>query len=224
LQITDGILRESPNSLPDVYQKNKEIFNQFNSGGRYVTNELLLCLSDAMGLKGTDRFESCHRSDFTRNCSLSIHRYPRAEMDASFFGQNKHTDSGSLTMLFINEPGLQMQSPTTGTWGKVMPQPGHTVVNVGDMLRFLSGFTFKAAVHRVIPEWRDGQQDRIAIGYFLRAEDEKTLRDNEGKLNSAGQWLERKFANYMEDHAEQRKNSILTAGMEETNIANSQLE
>jgi isopenicillin N synthase-like dioxygenase len=219
LQITDGILRENPDNLPDIYQQNQTVFNQFSSGGRYVTNEILSCLSDAMGLIGVDRFESCHRPDFTRNCSLSIHRYPRAEIDGSHFGQNKHTDSGSLTMLFINEPGLQMQSPVTGTWGKVMPQPGHTVVNVGDMLRFLSGFKLKSAVHRVIPEWLDGQQDRIAIGYFLRAEDEKPLRDNEGKMNTARQWLERKFANYKVDHAEQRQNSILTGGMEELNSA-----
>jgi isopenicillin N synthase-like dioxygenase len=224
LQITDGILRENPHSLPDVYQQNQKVFHQFNSGGRFITNEILSCLSDVLGLQGVDRFESCHRPDFTRNCSLSIHRYPRAEINASFFGQNKHTDSGSLTMLFINQPGLQMQSPRTGTWGKVTPQPGHTVVNVGDMLRFLSGFKFKSAVHRVIPEWLDGQQDRIAIGFFLRAEDEKTLQDNEGKTNTARQWLERKFANYKADHAEQRKNSILTAGMEELNVANSQLK
>jgi isopenicillin N synthase-like dioxygenase len=214
-QITDGILRDNPGILPEVYKDNQRLFNRLNSGTRNIAIDILSCLSDAVGLKANARFENYHKLGTTTNCSLILIRYPRTDQENAFFGQNKHTDHGSLTILFANERGLEMQSPTTGIWGKVAPEPGHAVVNVGDMLRFLSGFRFKSAIHRVIPEWREGQQDRVAVGYFLRAEDEIIFKDNEGDNCSALEWHDRKYANYKAAHADQRLNTVLTGGMEQ---------
>jgi isopenicillin N synthase-like dioxygenase len=213
-QITDEAMRADPPILPDLFSENKSLFERFICGSRSITTELLSYLSDIMGLQNEARFERSHRSGVPANCSLNLFCYPKTPKDDSRFGQNKHTDNGSFTLLFSDQPGLEMLSPTIGIWGRVLPKAGHAVVNVGDTLRFLSGQTFRSAVHRVIPTFESRQQQRLAVGYFLRAEDAKVFRNNEGKMFTAREWHDQKYANYKAPHTVQRTNSILTGGME----------
>lgn len=49
-------------------------------------------------------------------------------------GHNKHTDIGTLTLLFTEQLGLQLelQHPGSDEWEFVAPLAGHAIVNVGD--------------------------------------------------------------------------------------------
>ena len=108
--------------------------------------------------------------------------YPKHE-DQTNIGHNKHTDIGSLTLLFSEQWGLQVFTPGERRWAWVQPRPhGHATINVGDSLRFLSGKTLYSCLHRVIPV--DGQsqkEDRYSIAYFLRPENSAVYEDADGK-------------------------------------------
>ena len=214
LKITDVARRAFPPILPDVYLENRALLDRFMEKCRKITMLLLNSLSDSLELQGASRFEQSHRSYMPANSSLNLFSYPKS-VGTGQFGQNKHTDNGSLTVLLADQPGLQILSPKSGAWGRVLPQCGHAVINVGDTLRFLSGRRFQSSIHRAEPIFEPSQDRRLVVGYFLRAEDETVIEDNEGNKLTARQWHDRKYDNYQAAHSIQRANTVLTGGMEE---------
>ncbi|MCJ1391740.1 hypothetical protein MMC18_004605 [Xylographa bjoerkii] len=212
IKITSEALAK-PLLLPDVVSENLELFKRFNAACHSITIELLICLSDALGLQGEERYENSHRKGLPANRCLNFFRYPKKSMDEGKFGQNKHTDNGTLTLLLTEQLGLQVFSVKTQAWENVAPIPGHAVINVADTLRFLSGRRLRSAVHRVIPVFEPSQQNRFSIGYFLRAEDDKVLESSDGALMTAREWHDQKYVNYKASHDVQRTNSVLLGGM-----------
>ncbi|KAF8469335.1 hypothetical protein JB92DRAFT_2838494 [Gautieria morchelliformis] len=97
------------------------------------------------------------------------------------YGQNKHTDIGSLTLLFSNQWGLQAVTPE--------PRPGHTIINVGDSLRFLSGKRLMSCLHHVMPF--KPTEHRYSIACFLRPEGAVELKDTEDSKVMA-EWFDTK--------------------------------
>jgi isopenicillin N synthase-like dioxygenase len=82
-----------------------------------------------------------------------------------------HTDAGTLTLLFSHPiMGLQMQMPD-GTYKWVRHEPGAIIVNMADVLQFITGGFLKSTVHRVVTPPKDQRQyDRLGLLYFLRPE------------------------------------------------------
>ena len=144
-----------------------------------------------------------------------LFRYPKSENDTAGVGHNKHTDIGTLTLLFSEQFGLQVLSPETDEWQFIQPKSEHAVINVGDSLRFLSGKRFNSCVHRVIPTAETQQEHRYSIAYFLRAEDDVTYVDSHGEQISAKDWHDGKYEVFRQKHDQQQQDSILTGGMEE---------
>lgn len=100
----------------------------------------------------------------------------------------KHTDFGSLTILFNRLGGLQILPPPSLTpagaepaWTYVKPLPGHCIVNLGDaMVRFTNGL-LRSNIHRVVsPPGEQAAETRYSLVYFARPEDEVVLRRLEG--------------------------------------------
>jgi isopenicillin N synthase-like dioxygenase len=213
-KITRELMRLGSELRPSIYNDNQQIFAEYFSTCHSITLELLACLSDALHLNGRARFESYHRDYTPANCAMSILRYPKSCPGDKYFGQNKHTDNGSLTLLLTDQPGLEMLSPVTKQWAVVKPKNNHAVINVGDTLRFLSGGNFRSAVHRAVPVFAPNWEDRITVAYFLRAEDGARITNNEGITMTAREWHDRKYCHYKEPHVVQRANSILMGGVE----------
>jgi isopenicillin N synthase-like dioxygenase len=100
----------------------------------------------------------------------------------------KHTDFGSLTILFNKLGGLQILPPPSLTpagekpeWTFVKPLPGHCIVNLGDaMVKFTNGL-LRSNIHRVVsPPGEQAKETRYSLVYFARPEDEVVLRRLEG--------------------------------------------
>jgi isopenicillin N synthase-like dioxygenase len=94
----------------------------------------------------------------------------------------KHTDFGSLTILFNRLGGLQILPPgAEPAWTYVKPLPGHCIVNLGDaMVRFTNGL-LRSNIHRVVsPPGEQAGETRYSVVYFARPEDEVVLRRLEG--------------------------------------------
>ena len=188
-------------------------FDNFVAGSNIITKTMLACLSNALGLKGSARFENSHRNGHKSNSTLAMFRYILTDMSGECVGHQKHTDIGSLTLLFSEQWGLQVQPPGTTKWEFVAPRPGHAIINVGDSLRFASGHILQSCIHQVVP--MDVAENRYSIAYFLRPESEKLFEDSKGRWITASQWHDEKYEVFKQPHAVQAtENMILVGGME----------
>lgn len=155
--------------LPDILQEHVVLLERFSSLSHYITHTVMLsCLSDALNLKGEDRFENSHRDGQSSDTALKL-VYEPTQNDLVDVVENKHTDSGTLTLLFGEQWGLQVELPNTKKWAFVEPRDGHAVVNVADSLQSLSGKRLHSCLHRVTQPV-GGFQKRFYIVYLLRPE------------------------------------------------------
>lgn len=207
IELTTSIRDQSP-FLLDFMHKAHEI-------------TMMMCsrLSDEMGLTGPERFETYHADESPTLTNLAWLRYPKYDaISPDTVGHNKHTDIGSLTLLFAKQWGLQILSPDSKTWAFVQPRAGHAVVNVGDSLHFPSGRRLASVVHRVIPVNEKQEEDRYSIAYFLRVNDKLRWVDSFGKKWSAKEWHDFKFDAFRSPDTMENGKEVLTGMMEEGDV------
>jgi isopenicillin N synthase-like dioxygenase len=187
---------------------------QFIEESHSIGTLILENLSDALGLKGEARYENQHRPESPSTSTAVLQHYPyEADLPQNTSaGHFTHTDTGSVTILFNTEWGLQVCSPDGNRWEYVPPARDNlAIVNLGDALKFMSGFKLKSCLHRVVPcygKW--GGCPRYATIFFLRPSNDSEFTDSEGQHWKAGDWLNRKFLNYRASHSDQKKNAMAT--------------
>ena len=76
-------------------------------------------------------------------------------------GVGARSDSGWLTLLWADQPGLEAQL-RTGEWVAVPPRDGAVAVNLGEMLQLASGGYYRATPHRVDAS----SQRRVSLPFF----------------------------------------------------------
>ncbi|EFX01677.1 2og-Fe oxygenase family protein [Grosmannia clavigera kw1407] len=210
----DEISKTSPN-LPFIVNNKGDIETllSFIAGSNIITKTILSCLSTALGLTGAARLEYSHRNEHKSNSSLAMFRYiPGSLTTSKEIGHQKHTDIGSLTLLFSEQWGLQVLPPQSSTWAFVEPRPGHAVINVGDSLRFASEHMLYSCVHRVVPF--NTADDRYSIAYFLRPENDAKFLDSQGRWVTASQWHDEKYDVFKVSHGQHSPaDAILLGGM-----------
>lgn len=214
LKISEAEMDARAPQLPNVVHQHTELFSDFISGSHAALITVLKCLSIGMNLDETERFENKHRPNEPACTTMVLFRYPRQVVDGEGIGHNVHTDIGSLTLLYCQDWGLQLLSPENNEWGFVEPRPGHTIINVGDSLRFLSNNQLRSCVHRVIPLTERQETDRYSIAYFLRAEDQSVFVDSKKRELSARSWHDEKYEVFRQPHEVQEIDMVLTGGME----------
>jgi isopenicillin N synthase-like dioxygenase len=67
---------------------------------------------------------------------------------AGHLGVNQHTDAGAVTVLFQDQPGLEVFHE--GAWKLVEPLRGALVINIGDIVQVWSNDRYHAALHRAL--------------------------------------------------------------------------
>lgn len=100
----------------------------------------------------------------------------------------KHTDFGSITILFNRLGGLQILPPPSlvpehqeAQWTYVKPLPGHCIVNLGDAMVKFTNRLLRSNIHRVVsPPGEQAKETRYSVVYFARPEDEVILKRLEG--------------------------------------------
>lgn len=216
LQVSREEIRTSSPNLPSIVHNADDIktFSDFIAGSNIITKTMLSCLSSALGLNGEARFESMHRNEHKSKSALAMMCYLPGDVKTSKeIGHQKHTDIGSLTLLFSEQWGLQILPPGCNTWNFVEPRKGHAVVNVGDSLRFASNHSLFSCIHQVVPI--DNVMDRYSVAFFLRPDNNAKFLDSQGRWITAEQWHDEKFDVFTLPHSEQRlANSMLVGGME----------
>ncbi len=103
------------------------------------------------------RFAVCHR--------------PPAEEERAASGVRiqGHTDFGSLTILWSQPIASLQVLGSDNQWRHVRHRPNGLVINIGDLLHFLSGGFFKSTIHRVIAPPEDQlPYERVGLFYFAK--------------------------------------------------------
>ena len=198
--------------LPPIVKDKQDLFESFIMLCHFVNTTMLTTLSDVLSLKDNASFQAHHRDDKPSNTTLVLLHYPKQGVQQGM-GHNKHTDIGTLTLLFTEQWGLQLQQhPGSDEWQFVAPLAGHAIVNVGDSLRFLSENKFNSCLHRVVPV--SSNEDRYSIAYFLRPENDTRFKDVDGRKVKAVDWHDDKYVMFAEPHDRQERSNMLTGGME----------
>lgn len=145
------------------------------------------------------------------NSTLAMFRSLPRDPTGKRIGHQKHTDIGSLALLFSEQCGLQALPRGASSWELVAPRPGHAIVHGGDSLRFASGHALQSCIRQVVP--MDVPEDRYAVAYFLRPERERVFEDGEGRWVEAGRWHDEKYEGFERSSSEQAAGSVLTGGV-----------
>ncbi|KAJ5875003.1 uncharacterized protein N7473_011189 [Penicillium subrubescens] len=220
LQVAPREIEKRNPKLHSILDNEKDIATLYNfiADSNFITKTILSCLSTALGREGMARFETTHSNEKPSKSALAMMRYLPGDLKSSKkIGHLKHTDIGSLTLLFSEQWGLQILPPRSDTWEFVEPKKGYAVVNVGDSLHFASDQEeLFSCIHRVVPV--DNKSDRYSVAFFLRPADDAEFVDHLGRRITAGKWHEEKFNVFEAEDAEQKMNAILVGGMKDRSM------
>ncbi|EPQ50555.1 Clavaminate synthase-like protein [Gloeophyllum trabeum ATCC 11539] len=136
----------------------------------------------ALGLElPEDTLVNMHNFDAPGESSVRFMKYfPRSqeeEVKTANVWLKGHTDIGSITVLW-SQPvgGLQIRSPE-GEWQWARHVENGLIINVGDMLEFLSGGFYKATIHRVVqPLPSQRGYARLGLFFFGMPDDDVVLK------------------------------------------------
>lgn len=115
------------------------------------------------------------------------------------FSTPDHTDSGFITLLIQDDTGGLEALWPGGHWKTIEPSPGTIVMNLGDLLSFISGNTLKATRHRV----RSPSRSRISMPFFYEPSPDTLIPypvapgDNESKEVKTGKPGRIRYADYL---------------------------
>ncbi len=135
---------------------------------------------------------------FDNHVSMVLANYYYAEPDPEALRREKHTDWGSLTVLYIEDElgGLQVQRGDD--WLDVPSIPGSFVVNIGDLMAFWTGGQWASTVHRVVTPPDAAVTSRISIPFFYLPNHDATIEpiaesDSELDRVTVGEWFSHKM-------------------------------
>ena len=154
--------------LPSILNDKAEQLKHFSELCHSACQTMLSCLSDALKLDDTSRFEKSHREGELSDSGLKL-IYEPSLSNLTDVGDNRHTDSGTFTLLFYDQWGLHVELPEAKRWAFAAPMPGCALINVADSLQTLSRNSLHSPTHRVTQP-ADGFAKRYYISYFLRPE------------------------------------------------------
>ncbi|WOO80346.1 putative 2-oxoglutarate-dependent dioxygenase DIN11 [Vanrija pseudolonga] len=150
-----------PNQWPKALPQLRAVCEEWQAVLYDVSYKLLRAWAQSLGA-GADYFDGPFADPFHH---MKIVRYPGAAR-ANTQGVGTHTDSGFLTLLWIEEGkgGLQVQL-RDGSWIDAPPLKDALVVNIGEMLQVWAGGYLRATPHRVVSPL--APDDRVSVPFFF---------------------------------------------------------
>lgn len=112
-----------------------------------------------------------HEATKNPNCSLVFQSCPSIGEKKDAIRLNAHKDFGLLTVLFFEEPGLEVYYQNN--WYPIPPQEGYVVVNLGNALEVMLGKRCHSALHRVT----NATDNRISMVYFYNPNYQQQVRN-----------------------------------------------
>ncbi|KAL9229722.1 hypothetical protein vseg_005158 [Gypsophila vaccaria] len=145
---------------PDKPEGWRKVTKEYSENMMGLSERLLGLLSEAMGLETEALSKACVEMDQR----VMINYYPKCPQPDLTLGLLRHTDPGTITLLYQDHVGgLQATRDDGLTWITVPPLPGALVVNLGDHAYYVSNGRFTSAEHRAVV---NSNQGRLSIATF----------------------------------------------------------
>lgn len=145
---------------PDKPEGWKEVTEEYSEKLMSLTCKLFEVLSEAMGLEK----EALTKASVDMVQKIVVNYYPKCPQPDLTLGLKRHTDPGTITLVFQEQVGgLQVTRDEGETWITVPPVEGAFVVNIGDHGHYLSNGRFKRADHRAVV---NSSYSRLSVATF----------------------------------------------------------
>ncbi|OQU95224.1 hypothetical protein CLAIMM_01463 [Cladophialophora immunda] len=165
---TDGGPLQLPSVLRDVSASLARLSSACDAPCRLMLSQL----GDALGQRFAECAPESKPTSKAEQTGLKLCHKEPSETETQTNGQ-AHTDSGLLTLLFYDQPTLQIAAESKaggGGWLTVEPRAGSAVVNVADALQNRTDGELHSPLHRVIQP-AGPCKERLSAVYFLRPEE-----------------------------------------------------
>lgn len=129
------------------------------------------------------------------NRSLVFQQCPKIGEQKNAVRLNAHKDFGYLTMVYFEEPGLEVQYEKN--WHSIPPQENCVVINLGNAMELMTLGKCRSALHRVI----NATDNRISTVYFSNPNYRHPVRDliNNSVIAASGEeFFKQQFFQYYE--------------------------
>nr|AMQ23622.1 flavanone-3-hydroxylase 2 [Silene littorea] len=147
---------------PDKPQGWRNLTKDYSDKMMDLSHKLLGLLSEALGLQTDALSKACVQMDQR----VMINYYPKCPQPDLTLGLLRHTDPGTITLLYQDQVGgLQATCDDGVTWITVPPIPGALVVNLGDHSHFVSNGRFVSAEHRAVVNSNTGRLSMVTFQY-----------------------------------------------------------
>ncbi|TVY14307.1 Oxidoreductase vrtI [Lachnellula arida] len=180
-------ISEMPFEHPQLLYKNEDFIKSYMESAHSIVKLILSHLNTHLHLP-PNTLQNLHDLRAHSGDQVRLIKSPPQPESDLRTALGKHTDFGSITILFNRLGGLQILPPPSLTpagqepqWTYVKPLPGHCIVNLGDaMVKFTNGL-LRSNIHRVVaPPGIQGRETRYSVVYFARPGDRVVLKRLEG--------------------------------------------
>lgn len=177
----------TPFAHPQILMDHQSLITSYMKSSHALVTLILQHLTTHLQLPA-ETLTSIHRQNQLSGDQVRIVKSPPQAPSDQKTALGKHTDFGSITVLFNRLGGLQILPPPSLTpagqqpqWTYVKPLPGHCIVNLGDaMVKFTNGL-LRSNIHRVVsPPGEQAKEIRYSLVYFARPEEDVVLKQLDG--------------------------------------------
>lgn len=177
-------LQENIHGWPTKPSQYREVIGKYSVEAR----KLMLRILDLIG-EGLNLEPGFFNNDLSEIEVIYLNYYPPCPDPSLTLGLPKHSDSGIITLLLQGDiPGLQVLED--GQWFTIQPVPGAFVVNIADMLHFISNGRLKSADHRVVTNKKVG---RATITSFIHPSETCCIEPAKALIKDGSPLLYRPF-------------------------------
>ena len=155
---------QGPNQWPAALPQLKPLVLGWQQAMTQMALRLLRAFAQALSLP-ENAFDPLYGDK--PNEHIKLIRYPGRHAQQSRQGVGAHKDSGFLSFLLQDQPGLQVEVEE-GRWIDASPRPDTLVVNIGELLELASNGYLRATVHRVVSPSLGSE--RLSLAFFLGAQ------------------------------------------------------
>ena len=204
----ERICLDEPSVWPSfpLFQQERHQLEQLHIDLQSLSQTLLSLLAQALGKEPTyftylepDSISTLRLLHYPSSTPPThTHPSPNSPATENVGGDNdfscsSHTDSGLLTLLTQDSTGglevLLTTSDRKEEWTPIPPLPGTLVVNVGDLMAYVTGGRYKATMHRVR---RAKGRERWSVPFFFEPGERCVVRpldvgEREGGSEGEGQ-------------------------------------
>ncbi|PQE08494.1 Oxoglutarate iron-dependent dioxygenase protein [Rutstroemia sp. NJR-2017a BBW] len=177
-----GISQE-PLPQPDIIHQRADLLKSFMTNAHKLVTLIFTHLEKHLQLP-PQALTSLHRLTSPSGDHIRLIRAPAQPPSDLRTSLGKHTDFGSITILFNRLGGLQILPPPailppgqSPEWMYVKPIRDHCIINFGDAMTKFTRGVVRSNIHRVVaPPGQQGTETRWSVVYFGRPEDDVVLR------------------------------------------------